>query len=384
MEIGGLTCPYCGGELKVSEIEWADGIVKCPCSEWPFLSNILILKKGEETIKAVEYIKAGKPDKAAFFLLMKESRSLLFAWACLHKISFFTTMGLWGYNFWTEYTRYRFSCPTFLSFIPLVSIIKEREGEVLDFGCAVGHSLFFLSKWIEPQRITGVDKQFSSLYLAKKFFCKEARFICIDGDLPLPFRNNTFSTILSLDSFHFVEGKRNLSKEFLRTLSDNGAIFLSHLHNKNKKNPVRGTPLLLEDYIKLFEDLQTRTIPDYKIKESLFEGRLDIKENIDVKDVASFSLILTKETSIFKEYKTESLLLDNLKNPTINPIYKAKEKKAGFVVKRRRLSKLYRDEYPDFESYIKNEAFIYKRDIEAKKRELFTKLFLVDAPLGYK
>lgn len=383
MEIEGLTCPYCGGWLKISEIEWADGIAKCPCSDWPVLSNILILKKGDETTKAIEYIKDGKPDKAAFLFLMKESRSLLFAWAALHKISFFTTMGLWGYNFWTEYTRYRFSAPTFLSFVPLLSIIKEKNGEILDFGCGVGHSLFFLSKYLPPQKITGVDRQFSSLYLAKKFFCKEAKFICVDGKSPLPFRNNTFSSIISLDSFHFVEGKKTIASEFLRILNDNGIIFLSHLHNKAKKNLVLGFPLLLEDYLKLFEGMEYRTIPDYKMKESLFEEKLDIKENIDTKDVSSFSLILTKGPSVFKEYKAENILLENLKNPIINPIYKVKEKKAGFVVKRRRLSKLYREEYPDVEYSIKKEAFIYKKDIEARKKELFLKLFLLDVPEGY-
>lgn len=383
MEVEGLSCPYCGGDLKVSEIEFSDGIVKCPCSEWPFISGILILKKTEETIKAIEYIKNGKPEKGAFLFLMKESRSLLFAFSALHKISFFTTMGLWGYNFWKEYTRYRFSCPTFLSFIPLVSIIKENEGEILDFGCGVGHSIFFLSKYLSPQKITGVDRQFSSVYLARKFFCKEARFIALDGNLPLPFRNNTFSSILSLDSFHFVEGKKTLSSEFLRTLKEKGRIFLSHLHNKAKKNYVPGEPLFVEDYIKLFEKMEYRTIPDYKIRESLFTERLDIKENMDVKDVGSFSIILTKDPSIFKEWSLGSLLTENLKNPIINPIYKKKEKKAGFVIKRRHLSRLYREEYPDVETSIKKEAFIYKKDIEGRKKELFTKLFLIDAPEGY-
>lgn len=383
MEIEELSCPYCGGELKIAEIEFSDGIVKCPCSEWPFLSNILILKKTDEATKAIEYIKNGKPEKAAFLFLMKESRSLLFAWAALHKISFFTTMGLWGYNFWTEYTRYRFSSPTFLSFISLVPIIKEANGEILDFGCGCGHSIFFLSKHISSQKITGVDRQFSSLYLAKKFFAKEARFIVFDGMLPLPFRNNTFSSILSLDSFHFVEGKRTLASEFLRTLKDNGTIYLSHLHNKAKKNPIPGHPLLIEDYIRLFEGMEYRTIPDYKMKEAIFEQKLDIKENIDIKDVGSFSIIFTRDPSIFKDYTLENFLMENLKNPMVNPIYKAKEKRAGFVVKRRHLSKLYREDYPDVESYIKKEAFIYKRDIEARKKELFTKLFLLDLPEGY-
>ncbi|MEW6007553.1 MAG: class I SAM-dependent methyltransferase [bacterium] len=382
MELEGLFCPYCGGELKISEIEWADGIVKCACSEWPFLSNILILKKGDETKRAIEYIKKGKPDKAAFLFLMKESKSLFFAWASLHRISFFTTMGLWGYKFWTEYTRYRFSSPTFLSFIPLASIIKETGGEILDFGCGVGHSLFFLSKWIASERITAVDRQFSALYLAKKFFCKEARFICLDGDFSLPFSNNTFSNILSLDSFHFVSAKKGLSSEFMRVLKDNGIILLSHLHNKNRENAVSGIPLAPSDYIRLFKGMEYRAVPDYKIKESAFEGKLDISINEDVGSFASFSLILTKNPKIFKGYAID--ILENLKNPIINPIYNVKEKKAGFIVKRRGLTGLYRNEYPDVETYIKKEAFIYKRDIEARKRELFTKLFLVDAPAGYK
>jgi len=384
MEIEGLlSCPYCGGGLKIKEIEWADGIVECCCSEWPFISNILILKKCDETTKAIDYIKDGKPDKAAFIFLAKESRSLFFAWASLHRISFFTTMGLWGYRFWTEYTRYRFSSPTFLSFIPLISIIKEIGGEILDFGCGVGHSIFLLSKYIDPKRITAVDRQFSSLYLAKKFFCKEARFICLDGNLPLPFLNNTFSTILFLDSFHFVEAKKGLAGELKRVLTENGTIFFSHLHNKNKKNVIPGIPVSPPDYIRLFEGMEYRTIPDYKIRESLFDGRLNISTNMDVSDSASFSLILTRNPLVFKEYIASNLLLENLQNPIINPIYKAVEKKAGFVLKRRRMSRLYRDEYPDVESYIKKEAFIYKRDISERKRELFTKLFLIDAPLGY-
>ncbi|HAW49951.1 TPA: hypothetical protein DCX16_03255 [bacterium] len=384
MEIEGLKCPYCGGNLKVKEIEWADGIVECSCSLWPFLSNILILKKDGSIRKVVSTIEKGKPSKAAFFLLMKESISPFFAWCALHKVSFFATMGFWGYRFWTEYTRFRFSSSSFLSFAPLVSIIKGLEGDILDFGCGTGHIAFFLSKWINVKRMTLCDKNFANLYIAKKFFAKDANFLCIDGNFPLPFPDKIFSTIVLSDSFHFVEAKKTLADELTRILDQSGTIFISHLHNRDKENPISGIPLISSEYIRLFPDMEHKTISDGTMKEGLFSGKISLLESEDVSNVNSFLLILARNPSIFKEYSTEDLLLENLKNPIINPIYKTKEKTTGFIVKRRKLSKLYRKEYSDVEDYIKKDAFIYKRDINARKKELFYKFFLVDAPDGYK
>jgi len=382
MDIEELTCPYCAGRLKPWDIEWGDGLFECSCNLWPFLSGILVLKREKATEKAVNLIKKGKARSAAFNLLMKESWSPFFAWAALHRISFYRTMGLWGFRFWTEYTRYRFSAPSFLSFLPLVSAIREK-GSLLDFGCGNGHTAFILSKWIDPKNITLCDKNFANLYLARKLFAKETGFFCLDGNFPLPFKDKNFSSILCSDSFHFVEAKAGLSLEFMRVLDEQGAIFLSHLHNKGKENPITGYPLALQDYLRLFGKMEHKTYTELKLRESLSIGKLNLKDTDDIKNSSAFSLILSRTQEIFKEYDTSKILTENLKNPIINPIYKIKKLKAGYIIKRRKLSKLYKREYPEVEQYIKKAGFIYKKDVANRNEALLRSLILIDAPEGY-
>ncbi|MBU2461996.1 class I SAM-dependent methyltransferase, partial [bacterium] len=379
MDIEGLTCPYCAGRLKPWDIEWGDGLFECSCNLWPFLSGILVLKREKATEKAVNLIKKGKARSAAFNLLMKESWSPFFAWAALHRISFYKVMGLWGFRFWTEYTRYRFSASSFLSFLPLVSVLGEKKGNLLDFGCGTGHTAYILSKWIDPKNITLCDKNFANLYLARNF-AKDAGFFCLDGNLPLPFKDKSFSSILCSDSFHFVEAKAGLASEFMRVLDDVGAIFLSHLHNRGKENPITGYPLFLQDYLRLFPKMEFRTYTELKLRESLSIGKLNLKDSEDIKNSPAFSLILTRTQEIFKEYETKGMLLENLKNPIINPIYKIKKLKAGYIIKRRTLSKLYRREYPEVEQYIKKAGFIYKKDVANRNEALLQSLILIDAP----
>jgi ubiquinone/menaquinone biosynthesis C-methylase UbiE len=383
MDIEGLMCPYCAGKLKPWDIEWGDGLFECSCNLWPFLSGILILKREDATEKAVKLIKKGKARSAAFNLLMKESWSPFFAWAALHRISFYKIMGLWGFRFWTEYSRFRFTAPSFLSFLPLVSILKERKGRLLDFGCGTGHTAYILSKWIDPKNITLCDKNFANLYLARKLFVKEGDFFCLNGNLPLPFKDKNFSSILCSDSFHFVEAKAGISSEFMRVLDDEGAIFLSHLHNKGKENPISGYPLSLQDYLRVFGKMEHKEFTELKLRESLSSGKINLKDTEDIKNNSSFSLILARSSEIFKEYDTSKILTDNLKNPIINPIYKIKKLKAGYIIKRRKLSKLYRREYPEVEQYIKKAGFIYKKDVANRNEALLRSLILIDAPEGY-
>ncbi|MDI6751244.1 MAG: class I SAM-dependent methyltransferase [bacterium] len=382
MDIEGLMCPYCAGRLKPWDIEWGDGLFECSCNLWPFLSGILVLRREKATEKATNLIKKGKARSAAFNLLMKESWSPFFAWTALHKISFYKIMGLWGFRFWTEYTRYRFSASSFLSFLPLVSALKERKGSLLDFGCGTGHTAYILSKWIDPKNLFLCDKNFANLYLAKNF-AKEASFFCLDGNLPLPFKDKSFSSILCSDSFHFVEAKAGIASEFMRVLNEQGAIFLSHLHNKGKENPITGYPLALQDYLRVFSKMEGRTYTELKLRESLSSGKINLKDADEIKNSSAFSLILSNTPEIFREYDTSKIFTENLKNPIINPIYKIKKLKAGYIIKRKKLSKLYRREYPEVEQYIKKAGFIYKKDVVGRNEALLRSLILIDAPEGY-
>jgi SAM-dependent methyltransferase len=383
MDFESLTCPYCAGRLKAIDIEWGDGLFECSCNLWPFLSGILVLKRTRGTKKAVDLIKKGKQKRAAFSLLMRESFSPFFAWAALHRFSFYRTMGLWGFRFWTEYTRYRFSSPSFLAFLPLVSVFRERKGGILDFGCGVGHTSFVLSKWVDPKSITCCDRNFANLYIAKRYFVKGASFFCLDGNLPLCFSDKSFSSILCSDSFHFVEAKAVLAKEFMRILDKDGAVFLSHLHNKDQENPIPGYPLSLPDYIRLFFGMEARVVSDSTMRDALVSGRLNIKDTEDIRAQPSFCLIFSRSPEIFKEYTTEWILTEKLKHTIINPIYKIKKRRVGYIIKRRKLSKLYRREYPEVEVYLKGADFIYKKDVANQNKELLRNLILVDAPEEY-
>jgi SAM-dependent methyltransferase len=226
---------------------------------------------------------------------------------------------------WADWQIYRFSMPAFLPTYPILHLI-ETDGPVLDFGSGVGHAAFLMSRRTPGANITCADFEFTSLYLARKFFVQDGNFICVDGNYLLPFRSEYFSFVFSTDVVHTIDSKLSLCQEFRRIVSNKGVIVLPHLHNK--LSPIDfGKPLTPEGYSTLFEGMERRIVPeDWMVDEFICNDSVDLGREWTQKELHSaikgLSLIASRDRSLFRDYRglwkvhTERML-----NPILNPAY---------------------------------------------------------------
>lgn len=272
-----MKCPYCGNVFDIGEIyreedgELIDGYIMCKCNEFPILDGILILKVGPLNKFLINCIKEKKTKKALAFSLdyfserIYEAKNFLTSRGqCGRALGNFL-FGLANIQINSRYNRYsdenlplnallgngdsdtylknRFSAETFWSLYSFIPLLKESRERVLDLSCGVGQSSFVLSNYVKPKELFCADFTFRHLYLAKKYSTKEATFICLDANYPLPFKDGSFSSLLMLDAFHYIQGRASLAREMERLISSQGLLLLLHLHNSLNYNPAAGLPL---------------------------------------------------------------------------------------------------------------------------------------------
>jgi len=369
-----LFCPYCGFQLKIQKVLSegidANAIVKCECYRYPIIEGILILKKGSTVKNAVRLMERNELSKALINLievgpqggdvidhislsLDQASHEMLGITTPFHrlwliykkmtsrpllekttKLTFFAAIDSLKWKSWGNYLKFRFSSPDFVAALPLIHLIKQTHSTILDIGCGAGHSSFIIAKHIPEERIICADKTFINLYLAKKFFVKNASFICLDANNPLPFTNESFSSIFCLDAFHYVISKRLLAKEFKRTLKPDGILLLPHLHNSltNIRRGMAVEALTPKRYVDLFDNLEVRLIPEDKVIENfLANDKIDLKEKTseqELKNSHAIVLVASDNQRFFRVYQNIDIFpKETMKNLIINPIYKVREKR---------------------------------------------------------
>lgn len=395
-----MKCPYCGADFNLGEVylekegELINGYIKCECSEFPVLDGILSLKLNPLDNYLIKFLKGGKKKKAIELALDNLGES-----AC-RLISILGSRGihgqalgrvlsilvkiratrryrryldedllfynLLGTNSSEVYLKNRFSAETFWSLYPFIPILKENQERILDLGCGMGHASFVISNYVKPQQLVCADYAFSHLYLAKKYFVKDAAFICLDANYPLPFKEGIFSSILMLDAFHYIDARASLAGEMERTLSPYGLLLLLHLHNSLNYNLAAGQPLSPSGWVNLFQQLPVKALPEKNIVEDFIVGnRLDLAKEyteVELKPFNALTIIGTRNKSLLQTYQTVwSDFLGNKSNLIINPIYSIEHKQDKIILRRKLPSESFRKEYPLTEKYLPEEYILNEK-----------------------
>jgi SAM-dependent methyltransferase len=172
-----------------------------------------------------------------------------------------------------------------------------------------------------------VDYSFTSLYLAKRFLVPEAECICLDGNYPLPFRQQHFDFIFSTDALQYINSKIGLVREFQRVLRPDGTIALAHLHNR-RSQVTAGRALNASGYDGLFDGMVHRLYPeDSIVSDYVAEGSLRLDREYSMKDLdqatsgltlvaSNTPLAFTARTGLLDRY------IDAMRHPTLNPAYR--------------------------------------------------------------
>jgi SAM-dependent methyltransferase len=426
-----IKCSYCGSDFEIGEVyeensgEIINGCIKCECDTYPILEGILILKKDNMKKYILELLKKKNIREAVAFSLGEhigytcdimtylESgahytlNKILFA-LVRHRIkstykkysglSFCEVLGRSSYE---TYLKHRFSAASFWSLYPFIPLLKRNKERILDLGCGAGHASFVISTYVKPEELVCADHTFKSLYLAKKYFVKDAQFICLDANYPLPFKNDIFTSILMIDAFHYVKGRALLAGELERTLRHRSLLLLLHLHNSLVCNTRMDESLPPVAWVNLFKEneLEIKAIPERRIIENfLLNNELNLVEEHSEKELNlsnAISIIMSKDKTLFRVYdKVDSDLLSNKSNLVINPFYKTKEEGDKILLKRDFPSESFRKEYPLTEKYLPEKCEIDKRIVKGRSvyvsaeddieiEDLMRKFVVINVPEKY-
>lgn len=404
-----MKCPYCGADFNVGEVyqekegELINGYIKCECSEFPLLKGILNLKLGPLDNQVLKLLKE-KKIKAAVELSLEQYGEITYEF-----LSFMGYKGIPGvlgkilsglvkaiakhhykkysdenqpfYNLLGRnpseiYLKHRFSADTFWSLYPFIPPLKKNRKRILDLGCGMGHASFVVSNYVKPQQLVCADYRFRHLYLARKYFAKNATFICLDANYPLPFKDGIFSSILMQDAFHYIDARASLAREMERTLSSYGLLLLLHLHNSLNYNLAAGKPLSPLGWINLFQHLPVKILPEKNIVEDfIIRNRLDLAKQYTEDDLNSsnaISIAGTREKSLFKTYQNMwSVFLGNKSNLIINPIYSIEHKLDKISLQRKFPGESFRNEFSLTEKYLTEEYTLNEKLAQMVKGRKF-------------
>jgi ubiquinone/menaquinone biosynthesis C-methylase UbiE len=109
----------------------------------------------------------------------------------------------------------------------VLRLIKIGEGFILDASCGTGDTTIELKK--KGAKIVGINISKEEVMLALKKAEREGvKIDFVIGDLTnAPFKDKTFSLIISLDTLEHIEGDDKVFREFARMLKLSGKLILS-------------------------------------------------------------------------------------------------------------------------------------------------------------
>jgi SAM-dependent methyltransferase len=389
-----LECQSCKSGFEVKDVyskkgnDLVNAVIACQCSSYPVLGGIPIIKKPapDEQLSSSEYIiqrlRSGKieetmalpfegerSDKALLwlFLFLKElgpfKRSLNPMLSIIRslkrnhykkyvddKISFFQLLDTLSWGTWGDYLKHRFSCNSFWPLYPFMPLVKEKNEMVLDLLCGAGHGSFVISQSARPKRHVSADFNYTLLYVAKRYFAPHAEFICLDGNDPLPFKDGIFSSLLMMDSTHYVSNRVYLGKECQRTVKSDGAIIWLHLHNGLSENPSEGYALPPSKWADLLKPIPTTIFSENRlIDDYLTEQRLDLNRNhtgSEIDSSGSLCIIGSHDKGIIRTYENiEYPTLSTNYTTIINPIYEMDSGNGNIKLTRSDVNEVYKKEY---------------------------------------
>ena len=162
-------------------------------------------------------------------------------------------MNLLKYGPVAHYFAHRAAVPTFLSGLSLLALAPPSSVGMLELCCGAGHFLRHLAGRRGPA--TGTDVVFSKLFLADRYVCDDAAYVCCDASAaPVPLPDGAGRTVFCHDALYFLPDKLHVLREMKRLAGPGGCVLVGHAHNSAADHgDVAGTPRTPAEYLALFE-----------------------------------------------------------------------------------------------------------------------------------
>jgi SAM-dependent methyltransferase len=245
--------------------------------EWPVVCGIPFMRAGREAL-ADEALAALRADDeaAATALLLADQDD----WAptpppspadcraaMRDGVSFREAMERLSFGPVADYFAHRWSDPTYLSGLALLSAHASPGDRVFELACGTGAFLRALSPG--GAGTTGADVVWAKLWLARRYVVPEARLVCFDAAAadPWPVAPG-FDVAFCHDALYFLPEKAHVVAQ-LRRLAPR--VLIGHAHNAEEENLSAGDPLAPAGYRALLGDAVT--YDDAELTRALLEDR---------------------------------------------------------------------------------------------------------------
>ncbi|MCZ2858009.1 methyltransferase domain-containing protein [Blastococcus sp. VKM Ac-2987] len=157
-------------------------------------------------------------------------------------------MALLGMGRVADYFAHRWSDPTHLAGLALLQQHWPGSRPVVDVACGIGTQLRELARR-GCTGLVGVDVVWAKLWLARRFVCPGARYVCVDAtavpgtavpglDVPRP------AYVLCSDAFYFLRDKPAAAAALHALAGPGGTVVVGHAHVTDPA----GEPLTPEGY----------------------------------------------------------------------------------------------------------------------------------------
>lgn len=114
-----------------------------------------------------------------------------------------------------------------------------RDRDVLEVGSGRGGGASFISRYLQPRSMTGMDFSTEAVELCNRYrLAPGLVFVCGDA-LSMPFPDSSFDAVVNIESSHCYESMETFLTEVCRVLRPGGQFFFADLRSIDGVNTVR-------------------------------------------------------------------------------------------------------------------------------------------------
>jgi uncharacterized protein YbaR (Trm112 family)/SAM-dependent methyltransferase len=401
-----LRCPFCGTVLTLvdndalvragTRVEW--GVLGCQCCAFPVLDGIPVLIADDATGEAMHTLEAGRQDDALAAMLGLDAARAETLRAQMRDgtATYRSAQEIISRDAEATYFVYHFSDPNYVLAETLVRAVgrnRARTARVLDLCGGSGHLTRVLAE-VSDAPVVVADVYFWKLWLAKRFISPGCAPVCCDANHPLPFVDDSFSTVVLFDAFPYIWHKRLLASEMMRLTTTSGTILMPHLHSSLAFNHSAGMTLTPAAYADLFAARRPRLFRDTDLFSDLLgHAGVDLSRDVTAEqagDEPTVTLIAGGDATLFRAHPLHEpgAVTGELR---INPLYRVEADSSGCRLTLCFPTPEYEEEFGEVRRYLP-ETLTLKADPRQPLRpeqfgaayaELRRRRVLLDAPRHY-
>ena len=183
-------------------------------------------------------------------------------------------MDLLGMGRVGDYFAHRWSDPTYLAGLALLQQHWPGERPVVEVACGAGHYLRELHRR-GLRDLTGVDVVWAKLWLAQRFVCPEASYVCADVTQASGLPGATPRYVFCHDAFYFLRDKTSAAATMRAWAGPGGTVVIGHAHVADPG----GAPLAARGYAEILD--ASRGYDDDELTTALLARRAPRPFSID-------------------------------------------------------------------------------------------------------